>query len=72
MLSETTKIDLRMRIENELFNAMYSSSKGTGMEAVLYFLDEAPSVLNEIIQKYRTNLDKSFKDSPCYDRSYII
>jgi hypothetical protein len=59
MLSEMTKNYMRMRIEKDLYNVIFSASEGVGMEGIYYILQESPTILEEIIQKHYTTLEKN-------------
>ena len=53
MITESGKISIRLQLENRLYNAILGVDvlNHHGIGGVYFMLQEAPSVLNEIIQR---------------------
>jgi len=61
MLAPFTKTYLRMKIEKELYDSIFSISDKFGLQGVLYALEESPAVLDEIIQKHKNDVEQNLK-----------
>jgi hypothetical protein len=67
MLSNESKALLRMVIEKDLYDAIFESSDGYGLEGIDFMLEESPNVLNEIIKKHKETVHEAAINSINYE-----